>query len=236
MRLPTRALLVMIMLVGGFGAIATASSPSWAAFGGSAFMSACAREAQQRLWVQFALIVLVFFGLAWPLGRLAIAGAAPVAATRKIFALMLLVVPPILVQYPAFLGIGPEHQNHVRGEISRCVHTLNVSLDYFAVSGFFVQLVALLCFCCFWRPIRSRFQFLNTCFAAIDRPEDRPHTLTWIVTSFLATYAVMGLITFLLFAKFLPGEAVTALILIAAIASGIGDALAEPVGRYLGRH
>ena len=55
------------------------------------------------------------------------------------------------------------------------------------ISGFiFVGTVLLMS-----EPIRSRSRFFATAFAAIDRPEDRPYTLTWLSTQTLATYLVL---------------------------------------------
>ena len=37
-------------------------------------------------------------------------------------------------------------------------------------------------------PVRARAPFLQTVFAAFDRPEDRPHTIRWLWTQILASY------------------------------------------------
>ncbi len=68
-------------------------------------------------------------------------------------------------------------------------------------------------------------------FAAFDRPEDRPHTLKWLFTQYLATYLV-ALPLWLLFKKQGHTEAIPIIILINAV----GDGLAEPVGVTWGKH
>ena len=95
------------------------------------------------------------------------------------------------------------------------------------------DLVCLLCFLAFWRPIRERSKFLSTAFMAIDRPEDRPFTLTWLVTSFIATQAVITLVYYAGAAHWISPR-VPQLMLIAFIVSCIGDALAEPIGVRFG--
>jgi len=68
-------------------------------------------------------------------------------------------------------------------------------------------------------------------FAAFDRPEDRPHTLRWLFTQYLATYLV-ALPLWLLFKRQGHTEAIPIIILINAI----GDGLAEPIGVTWGKH
>lgn len=81
------------------------------------------------------------------------------------------------------------------------------------------------------KPIRDRVPFINVMFHSFDRPEDRPHTLKWIVTQTAAGYGVL-----------LPASIIFAhydllhLVLIPILIYGIGDGLAEPVGVRFGRH
>jgi phytol kinase len=89
-------------------------------------------------------------------------------------------------------------------------------------------------------PIRQRIAFLNIVFSAINRPEDEPHTILWLTTEAIVTSLVIAL--------FLPIIANVALslintqaiflnlLLVPIFASGIGDALAEIVGKKWGRH
>ncbi len=68
-------------------------------------------------------------------------------------------------------------------------------------------------------------------FTAFDRPEDRPYTLKWLFTQYLATYLV-ALPLWLLFKTQNHTEAIPIIILINAI----GDGLAEPIGVTWGKH
>ena len=81
------------------------------------------------------------------------------------------------------------------------------------------------------KPIRNNVKIVGTMFMAFDRPEDRPHTLKWLFTQYLATYLV-ALPLWLLFKKQGHTEAIPIIILINAI----GDGLAEPVGVTWGKH
>jgi len=78
-------------------------------------------------------------------------------------------------------------------------------------------------------PVRNRVPMFATAFAAIDRPEDRPFTLTWLITSVLAAWAVLVLWLWL-------SPETAGYLFVALFISGIGDALAEPVGLYFGKH
>ena len=80
-------------------------------------------------------------------------------------------------------------------------------------------------------PVRSRIPFFDICFSAVDRPEDRPYTLTWLITQTLATYAVIFPMAY-----WLRQYDLESMFLIAILVTGLGDGLAEPVGVYFGRH
>jgi dolichol kinase len=81
------------------------------------------------------------------------------------------------------------------------------------------------------KPVRNNVKLVGLMFAAFDRPEDRPHTLRWLFTQYLATYLV-ALPLWILFKRLGHTEAIPIIILINAI----GDGLAEPVGVTWGRH
>lgn len=80
-------------------------------------------------------------------------------------------------------------------------------------------------------PVRRRFAIVEMAFASVDRPEDRPHTLSWIVSQAIASYAVLVAI-FLILSDWEHAE----LIAIVLIVTGVGDGLAEPVGVRFGKH
>lgn len=83
----------------------------------------------------------------------------------------------------------------------------------------------------FTRPIRDRSRIVRTMFASLDRPEDRPHTLRWLWTQYVAGYAV-----FLVMYAMLLDRGVAAWATIAIMVNVLGDGLAEPVGVAFGRH
>lgn len=92
--------------------------------------------------------------------------------------------------------------------------------DFFTLIGFLVLI----------KPVRESCSFFMLQFNSLDRPEDRPHTLKWII----AGNIVPGLVI-LLFFKWLFGD-YGALTFIIVFITGIGDGLAEPVGITWGRH
>jgi phytol kinase len=83
----------------------------------------------------------------------------------------------------------------------------------------------------FMAPIRKKISFFATCFSSIDRPEDRPHTLSWLVTSLIAGYWVLVVTIEIL--KFYDSAY---LIFIVIFVSTFGDGLAEPIGIKYGRN
>lgn len=99
-----------------------------------------------------------------------------------------------------------------------------------ATSGWGI-ILTLLSLAIYARPIRSRVPFIATMFMSFDRPEDRPYTLLWLITQFIASYLVLiplGLYLHEIDRDFL--------IFIPILINGIGDGLAEPVGIRFGRH
>ncbi|CAM9977817.1 unnamed protein product, partial [Ascophyllum nodosum] len=82
------------------------------------------------------------------------------------------------------------------------------------------------------KPIREAFPLVMLQFNGLDRPEDRPNTLEWIVLYNIWPGEVLIVLFTHLFAVSGQGNLVYILILV----TGIGDGLAEPVGIWLGRH
>ena len=81
------------------------------------------------------------------------------------------------------------------------------------------------------KPLRNKIPGIATMFLSFDRPEDRPHTLRWLVIQYIASYIV--LIPILIY---LDSIGKPSLLLIPFLVNGIGDGLAEPVGVRFGRH
>lgn len=105
-----------------------------------------------------------------------------------------------------------------------------VEYSYSAVTFFMDMVCAFVFLTCFAAPLRNRFQFLQIMFRSIDRPEDRPYTLIWLYTQFMASYAV--LIPLLIYFE---SNNMIPLLMIIIIANGVGDGLAEPIGIRFGQ-
>jgi len=93
------------------------------------------------------------------------------------------------------------------------------------------SLLVLLMFLLLIKPIRERSKFFMLQFNSLDRPEDRPNTLKWII----AGNILPGLILATVFKQLFEHIQVPNLLLIIVFIVGIGDGLAEPVGVYWGR-
>ena len=88
------------------------------------------------------------------------------------------------------------------------------------------------------KPARRRSTFLMLVFRAYDRAQDRPHTLSWLLTQLGGGYLViLALYLYLQSrgAEIVPPGAERA-VLIPVIVNVFGDGLAEPVGIAFGRH
>ena len=94
---------------------------------------------------------------------------------------------------------------------------------------FFVMLTFLVMI----KPLRENCRFFMLQFNSMDRPEDRPHTLKWIILGNVLPGLLLSVCFQYLFEKVLNEPY---LVMIIVIAVGIGDGLAEPVGIYLGKH
>lgn len=83
----------------------------------------------------------------------------------------------------------------------------------------------------FVEPLRNKIAIFSTMFKSIDRPEDRPYTLLWLTTQFLASYLVLMPLIY-----YLNQHQLRELLYIPILIIGLGDGLAEPVGIRFGRH
>ena len=144
-------------------------------------------------------------GLCWLLGKWVVRRGVKVNYTRKLNHLALFLIP---------IGLAPLLP------YAPSPWTISASAAAFLVT----TLV-------FAEPVRSRVPAVATAFASVDRPEDRPHTLTWIVTQAMAAYAVLVLVF-----AWLSWCGRPDLVAVPLLVTGIGDGLAEPVGVRFGRH
>jgi len=82
------------------------------------------------------------------------------------------------------------------------------------------------------KPFRERFTPLMMAFNAMDRPEDRPNCLNWLIGgNVLPGYCLLIPLRFV-FSYTCQQNLVYVVIFIV----GLGDGLAEPVGIHLGKH
>ncbi|MDB5478926.1 MAG: hypothetical protein JWM96_1421 [Alphaproteobacteria bacterium] len=89
-------------------------------------------------------------------------------------------------------------------------------------------------------PLRRKFAVLQTVFSAINRPEDEPYTLGWLATEAVVTgvviIAFIPVIHYFSNRSLADQDIIYGLMLMPVFASGIGDALAEIVGKRWGKH
>jgi phytol kinase len=83
----------------------------------------------------------------------------------------------------------------------------------------------------YMKPIRERFPAVATMFRSFDRPEDRPHTLSWMVSQYVAVLTIYVALYALLLSR---GNAIW--LIIPIMINVLGDGLAEPVGVAFGAH
>ena len=109
---------------------------------------------------------------------------------------------------------------------------LSSIIEYrYSAATFFMDMVCAFIFLTFFiAPLRNKIRPLYVMFCSFDRPEDRPLTLTWLYTQFIASYLVLiPLLVYFENRNMLP------IIMIIIIANGVGDGLAEPVGIKFGK-
>lgn len=85
--------------------------------------------------------------------------------------------------------------------------------------------------------IRRKVKPFLFVFRAIDRPDDRPYTLKWMFTQFIASTLVILPFVYL-WDRWTEADDVLYedLALVLTIINGLGDGLAEPVGVTIGKH
>lgn len=94
--------------------------------------------------------------------------------------------------------------------------------DWFTMLGFLVLI----------KPIRESLSIFMIQFNSLDRPEDRPYTLKWII----AGNILPGLAMIIFFRWLFAFNNQEDLAFIFIFITGVGDGLAEPVGITWGKH
>jgi len=114
------------------------------------------------------------------------------------------------------------------------IHTSSESSNG-SVNNFLLSVIGLLSgllyLLIFVKPIRERVDVINTAFLSVDRPEDRPFTLTWLTTQTAASFLVA-----IPLSGYLMSINKMELIFIIILINGFGDGLAEPIGIRFGKH
>lgn len=140
---------------------------------------------------------------AYGLGRLVQRNVMPVYVSRKIMHVVFLLLPFWMVRFAP--------------RVLMADFTLNLGIFWFLNLALYTQVV------------RSKIPFFNTCFAALDRPEDRPFSLRLLVVqkiSFLVIFAAVRNLNEGLFDA-------PVFYTIAFMTVVFGDGLAEPIGRTI---
>jgi phytol kinase len=156
-------------------------------------------------WMHISVLHSCFLILFFACGVLVQHYSVRVNYTRKIMHFALFFLPQFMLTFFAY-------------ESSLFTGIFNATLTM-AVLGLFIE------------PIRSKIAIINTMFTSIDRPEDRPYTLLWLSTQFLASYLVLMPLIY-----YLNQHQLRELLYIPILINGLGDGLAEPVGIRFGRH
>merc|ERR1719469_62979 len=154
-------------------------------------------------------ITIIWF----PLGCLVWYFGVSVAVTRKITHVFFLTLIPFI----AVAGVDVSKESMIR----------QVWVE--AVWGSLFQCVAMLLF---WvKPVRKWIPYFRISFSSVERTEDRPFALNWLLMQLTAaTMVETPMLIWMLRHK--KGK----LIFIPFFAVSLGDGLAEPVGKLWGKH
>jgi len=151
-------------------------------------------------------IVLFYFMLCKGLGLLVINKGIRVNYTRKVGHFAMFLLPSLFF---ALFNIQDTHERLLLSAASTAILFLAM---------------------CGWS--RRRYLIARHMFASIDRPEDSPNTLSWLVSQTVAGLLVLWLTQYVWLIIGIPVE----LLYITVLATTFGDGLAEPVGIRFGRH
>lgn len=167
----------------------------------------------------------LFFILAYGLGQGVLKRGWQVNYTRKILQLCMFFIP-FLFTIPDFLLLDVRMiTNKSGGEVTaNNIYQLYIFMGVVVLSWSFI----------FAKAIRSKFPFIATAFAAIDRPEDDGYTLLWLRTETGAVYIILTIVSlFMAVPLFQP--LIFQILFLAMIVSSVGDALSGIVGMKYGK-
>lgn len=161
-------------------------------------------ETLPALFLAETALALAFFASTYALGAMVARRGWSARYTRKAVAAAMLAAPFLI----ALVVVDAPNPLHVSVSF----------LILLSLHAFFVA------------PVRRRLPFFETAFASIDRPEDRPHTISWFLSGFAAS-SILLMIMMWLAAPDQP-----AYVFVAFMAVAVGDLLAGVVGQRFGRH
>ncbi len=162
-------------------------------------------------FARFGMIVIATILVYLPLGLAVEKLGLNVAFTRKTGHIIGVFILP-LISVPALVDNGDLYREWYQTMVWQSIAIVVVPYSLFI------------------RPIRSRIRIFYYCMRAIDRPEDRPYTLLWFCSQILATSIILVPMT-----QYFVHVDRWSLYLIPAMACGLGDGLAEPIGKMFGR-
>jgi dolichol kinase len=181
------------------------SSKSFAAGKATTIYSTAATDMDVLFWVNQASKLALFYLIAYLGGLLVEQRGVRVNYTRKINHFALFFLPAILDPIIPF--------------------------EETPAAVLVFSLIGMLSLVVFIKPLRRNVPIIRRMFRSFDRPEDRPHTMAWLVTQFIGTFIVL-----IPFAVYFSNRNLMELIYIPILINGIGDGLAEPVGIRYGKN
>lgn len=163
-------------------------------------------------WAVQMVAVSAILAISWyPLGLLVWYRGVSVAITRKVTHTMMLTL------IPASAVLADHGEGLLR--------------DIFLASVWQTLATTLIIGLMWLQPMRKHFHLLRISFAAIERSEDRPNALLWVLMQSTAMTMVQTPMI-----QWMLAEQKGLLIWIPFLSVALGDGLAEPIGRMCGKH
>lgn len=177
----------------------------------NAFIATVFAPPGDEFWGRLTRQVPLMFVITFLFGLAVEKGGLNVVYTRKTSHIIAMFVLPLFLTPAVIEGIDLYRQWY-----------LSVTWNSFAVFALPYALMV--------RPIRSRVRILYLSHRSFDRPEDRPYTLIWFMSQMMAIGVLL-----VPMAQYFVSRGAWSLYLIVAMANGLGDGLAEPIGKIWGR-
>jgi phytol kinase len=149
------------------------------------------------------ICLIVNLATAYILGRFVLKNQIPVFISRKVIHIIFFFMPFVLVR--------------------------TVPRAWLPGFGIWLSIFAVLKLLLYTKFVRSRLGFFDTCFAALDRPEDRPYNLALLAAQKLTFILIINASVYLSPAMMRQPVFYS----IAYLTLTFGDGLAEPVGRLV---